>query len=417
MSWLDDILVVMPFGELTYSRYFMGLAVNPDFGRIITAKRLMGQQGIYPHQTLNDMVKLAMQRDDWKRMIVLEHDHEFPVDVFRRHAKATADIYAALYVLRDTKNPLPVIFQWDQGRHNALRPNAAVLNRMLTQRGQYDMDCVPLGCTSISREVFEKWPSDLPYFSSYSNPQGSTISHDIYFCRVAQDNGFQPVVDTSFRVSHFALTPVDDGYFVKWWNEVGAAKMQVEGEKWIREVKPLKGGVSRICVPHTKDGLKRQTEKAAVDSGLGVQFVEMVKENSYWVTMAALWDQRETVITLEQDIVPVRGQMQELLDCPEPWCAYAYEYPPFGLYAGMGCTKFSKELMERFPDALIETGKWSDSKHPPMHWCRVDGWLKQYLTDHGAEQHVHGVVEHLHNGHPSHDCVESDEPALAVMRV
>ena len=33
-------------------------------------------------------------------------------------------------------------------------------------------------------------------------------------------------------------------------------------------------------------------------------------------------------------------------------CAFEYEYPPFGMYAGMGCTKFSAELLARFPDAL-----------------------------------------------------------------
>jgi hypothetical protein len=81
---------------------------------------------------------------------------------------------------------------------------------------------------------------------------------------------------------------------------------------------------------------------------------------------------------VEQDIVPHPGALDELLACDEPWCAFAYDYPPFGLYAGMGCAKFSAELQLLFPTAMEETATWHDAKHPPKHWCRVDGWLKHY---------------------------------------
>jgi len=117
---------------------------------------------------------------------------------------------------------------------------------------------------------------------------------------------------------------------------------------------------------------------------------------------------------VEQDIVPAPGALQELAQCPQPWCAFAYEYPPFGLYAGMGCAKFSRELLAQFPEALSDTAAWYDAKHPPKHWCRVDGWLKQYLLERGATQHIHGQVEHLHKGHPAHDCTTPEEAAAII---
>ncbi len=178
-----------------------------------------------------------------------------------------------------------------------------------------------------------------------------------------------------------------------------------------------------VVVPFTQGRLKPQTQAAVKESGLHSQFYRLADSDSaYHNLIESAWDEGKTFITVEQDIVPHEGALRELLDCPEPWCAFEYEYPPFGLYAGMGCAKFSSTLIAKFPDAMTETGKWDDDTpgarhipsslpHPPKHWCRVDGWLKQYLEDGGARQHVHGVVEHLSSGRPAHDCLVGQSAA------
>jgi hypothetical protein len=163
-------------------------------------------------------------------------------------------------------------------------------------------------------------------------------------------------------------------------------------------------------VAHAETGLHERTRAAAEATSLPVVTVEVTADNDYHDVIAELWSDGETFVTLEPDIVPAPGQIEELAACPEPWCAFAYEYPPFGMYAGMGLAKFSRELLARFPYALSETGTWHDATHPAKHWCRVDGWLKQYLMERGVTQHIHGVVEHLHKGRPAHDCVT--EPLL-----
>lgn len=406
---LDDLYVVISYGELGYSRYHMQLSTIPDYGWLLWTGRLQSQQGSYPHQAANDLFRAALKIKGWKRLLSLEHDHEFDPDMFRRHAQAKQPILAGIYVLRDIQQPLPVIFVWDKGRHNAIRPDAAVLKQMIDNPGVYPVDCVPMGCTSIAREVLENWPKDKPFFNSGVSANGTTISHDIFFSRVAQDAGFQPYVDTRIQVSHYALVPLDVPYFVRWWNQVGAAQaMSNQHLKDTLTVVAPSDGTKRpriLCV-HTKNGLLSETKAALEASGLGVLFSEAVKDEDYFVLVATLWTQGQSFITVEQDIVPRPDQITSLMDCPEPWCAYAYEYPPFGHYAGMGLAKFSDALIGRHPDLFSEIAKWHDPTHPPMHYCRLDGWLKQYLSEHGETQHVHGLVEHRHKGGPAHGCVE-----------
>lgn len=159
-----------------------------------------------------------------------------------------------------------------------------------------------------------------------------------------------------------------------------------------------------VIVPHTPEGLKPETRKAVLAHA--PEFFPLVGESAYHDLIAALWSQQEGFVTVEQDVVPGPEDIQAIIDCPEPWCAYAYDYPPFGLYAGMGCAKFSAQLLKEWPQAMNFCALESDEAHPRKHFCRVDGWLKRYLQQRGVTQHVHGVVRHLHSGGPAHGCVK-----------
>lgn len=226
MSFEHDLIVLIPGGELGYTEFWMRLIhpaspLHKDFGQLAQRGRVLPIAGPYTHSNVYNLVQQALEIPGWKRALVLEHDHEFPAEVFRRHAAYKEPIVAGLYVLRDITEPLPVIYRWDGARHNAEPYDAVELKRMLNERGLHEVDVVPLGCTSIRRDVLETWPEDKPIFSSYTNPRGKVISHDVWFCRLAQDNGWPIHVDTSLRIQHYAKVPVDDSYFLRWWDEIG----------------------------------------------------------------------------------------------------------------------------------------------------------------------------------------------------
>jgi hypothetical protein len=240
VSGLNDLLVVIPCGELGYSRYWQMLLTHRDFGYMAFTRRVVSQSGSYPHDAANRLVKEALKDKRWSRLAILEHDHEFPVGFLRKMAAYKEAIVAGTYVLRDVENPLPVVYNWDAERANALQPTVGQTKHMLDHPGLHEADVVPMGCTSIRRDVLENWPEGRPYFSSYTNAALATISHDVFFCRVAQDHGWQPMIDTSLLVKHYALVPLDIPYFIRWYNQVG--------EKAIVEAAEKKNGKPELSV-------------------------------------------------------------------------------------------------------------------------------------------------------------------------
>ena len=227
-TWPQRLIICAPLAELGYGRFRADLSNLEGFGWFDWKHRVYWHIGGYIHGAHNNLLKEILQRKDWDRAVFLEHDHEFQVDTLWRHAHYTQPIVSATYVLRDWNSPLPVFYNWDAERHNALHPNAAEMKRMLDNPGLHEVDVVPMGCISIKREVFETWPTDQPMFNSFTNPRGATMSDDVWFCRIAQDNGWQPYVDTSHQITHLALVPLTVQTFISWWNMVGAKRAAEE---------------------------------------------------------------------------------------------------------------------------------------------------------------------------------------------
>ena len=91
----------------------------------------------------------------------------------------------------------------------------------------------------------------------------------------------------------------------------------------------------------------------------------------YSALMEGLWQPSTPgIVLVEHDVVIEPGSVDELLACPEDWCAFqvAYLGQAEG-HPGLGCVKFSQELIARHPDAMELAGQIWDGEHQPRHWC------------------------------------------------
>lgn len=124
---------------------------------------------------------------------------------------------------------------------------------------------------------------------------------------------------------------------------------------------------------------------------------------AYSDLLAELWRQGESFALVEQDIVVNPNSLSDLAYCDRGWCAFTYPFGNGGSIEGLGCTKFSAELIALCPDAIKYTWEHVDPRHPAGHWCTLDIRLNMVLSNkYGVSRHVHmPMVGHL-RPMPSH---------------
>lgn len=405
----NRIKVLLPLYGVVYAKFLIHwLEFQGQIARYDAYTGLIVTELAPVDMAMNNMITDALKNPDWDWALVVEQDMRMPPGLLERISSLDPEkcpIYSCLYFGRAKDNQQPIPGHWINGRLHRLTYEQVC--EMLPERGGraglHRVDTVGMGATAIHRSVLENWPwtPSHPWFRFDYDHMGP-IGHDVWFCVECGRQGYPIHVDSSMIAKHIG----------DWQSDEHSYLATEEHSRALVVARKEKADRTPVVLPFVEGGLRAETDEAALRSGLPVERVRLDGEDAYHDLVAGCWAGRESFITLEQDIVPHDGALREMADCPEPWCAFAYDYPPFGSYAGMGCAKFSADLIARFPDAMAETAKWHDDAHPPKHWCRVDGWLKKYLLERGATQHVHGTVKHLHRGRPAHDCVTS--PPLPV---
>lgn len=157
----------------------------------------------------------------------------------------------------------------------------------------------------------------------------------------------------------------------------------------------------RVVAPYTKK--RPEVLRALAGSGRELRNVAKADMAYYWL-IAGLWGDGDTFAVVEHDIVVEPGTLAAFEACPSEWCASPYPYRLTGMYAGLGCCRFRGSLIARHPDALEVVARMSDAKHPPGHWCRLDGWLRSVLEQRGEQMCLHEPVAHLGSNWPTHGC-------------
>jgi hypothetical protein len=134
----------------------------------------------------------------------------------------------------------------------------------------------------------------------------------------------------------------------------------------------------KLVVPYTQ--LHPLVPRVLATYGLKPEYVFLEDDDAYRRLMQCLWDDGETVVIVEHDVLPWEGAVEELYNCSGPWCSCSYRIGgAVGIYHGLGCTKLSAELIRR------TAGLWDR----PYHWSVIDRVLLFTAREHELEPHPH----------------------------
>lgn len=135
----------------------------------------------------------------------------------------------------------------------------------------------------------------------------------------------------------------------------------------------------KIFVPFTN--LRAQV-MLAIPNAIFVPIVD--KEFGYSQYFKERWEEGETFINVEHDVVPRKEILEEMMNCSEPLCVagYSSSIPEATGISHIGCAKISKSLILKSP-GLFDT---------PCEWIECEGRVGA-LTD--FKFCYHGDVKHL----------------------
>jgi hypothetical protein len=126
----------------------------------------------------------------------------------------------------------------------------------------------------------------------------------------------------------------------------------------------------------------------------------------YGRVAARVWRDAEDALFVEHDIELTPRALLEALLCRCPWGVSPYKgdsqsFATAGLIrGGLGCTRFSGELMRELPNALSDALAIKDNGVcPPGHWKMLDGRVQATLRRGGKQPHYHVEVPHHRRYH------------------
>lgn len=136
----------------------------------------------------------------------------------------------------------------------------------------------------------------------------------------------------------------------------------------------------KVVVPYAPGKLHPVTKDVLLSYCLPVEFEKLTDDYAYSRLLKHLWDEGETVVIVEQDIVPWPGAVEELCCCVGLWCTHTYYHSGgIGVSHMLGCAKLSAELIQSLP------GLWDE----PVHWSTCDQHLFYCARGIRQEPHLH----------------------------
>ena len=160
-----------------------------------------GETGLSTSLHFNMGSEVAMQRQqlvtealetNCTHIMWIDADMQFPVDTLNILLAANKDIIAGNYATRVPPH-----------RPVAFKSKTNLDSRVLTGTGIEKVWAVGSGMMLVKREVYENIP--LPHYKiEYNETYTSLVGEDIYFCSLANENGYEVNIshDLSDRIAH-----------------------------------------------------------------------------------------------------------------------------------------------------------------------------------------------------------------------
>lgn len=195
------LIVGFPLYKQVPAAFFMNY-LNMDKREVVYTIAI---NGVYTPTAMQQMVDSALRigKDDpgaqWERLVVLEHDMIPPADGFARMASYGPDkhIVCAMYFQHYPPHLAIAMGPKNDGSGSVMPIGPDIVAVMAQTPALYEVSAVGLGFTAIHRDVLEQWDKSIPMFSVDGN-----MSHDVWFCLRAREQGFNVFVDSAIQCDH-----------------------------------------------------------------------------------------------------------------------------------------------------------------------------------------------------------------------
>jgi hypothetical protein len=158
----------------------------------------------------------------------------------------------------------------------------------------------------------------------------------------------------------------------------------------------------RLVIPHTS---KLRPEVKQLGESLNAEFVEVGHcELAYYCLIAKKWARAESFVLIEHDVLATPELLDEIWNCPEPWCAgFSWAYhgavlPGEDRPHRPGRDRVTALMLNKFDGSLLQ--RMGTIPRGPLTWQQLDLYLLSWLAQ-SAQPHLHGPVLHLHQKHPA----------------
>jgi hypothetical protein len=124
---------------------------------------------------------------------------------------------------------------------------------------------------------------------------------------------------------------------------------------------------------------------ALTTEGLEVAEVVMRDYTNYGRIFTEQWQSGHGFLLVEEDVVPWPGAMAQLDRCQEDWCCFEFpngvihEEPRSGFCDGLGCMKFSTDLVRRYEFSPLWQQRGWDELDGAVHALHREGGEKLHL--------------------------------------